>query len=687
MNKKKIKLALDIITFLTITMKTDTIKKEPVDPTRGIFKKGEMILKDKNLINEKDKENTNERTEDDKSAKSESQLEKHTETEDDSKKEKEDDKENIQFDEKKLSELLIKKCTLDEKKDDEIISRSPMRTQEFHHHHGKPYGFPYSASSKTFGGVTRVVEPNYTEQNACRNGFTNQWGLINENNESFSDIDIEAVGTVSNLWINNPGYWEDFVNKVESVHGDLDDLNSKEISNRDQYRNTRRSVCSSSSSQFSSPAPSPSEYNGGGSDYNHGDESSLYYAKSPNIPALDGINIQSNDDLDKILDKPASPKEEEILHELQDLTYLNIPSNLSDDANIKSPNLGTSPTLNIGEVMLNLASDPYESRIDLSQYAVSDSTNSSQSYCTYEKDCLNERLDPKQKESAWARISQLDVDLLGKGDKEGDTQLMILLVSEKVTLAYIYVIVERLLKENANYLSSRNELNQDALYLAALKLYQEPVVASYIAEALIRGKQEVNMKYDEGDTLLHGIAKQGDSHAEVLRRLLQLRNSDNTPAFDVNKKNNRGFTPLHLACQAHKPNILVATEIVQILLEHGASCTERDYIDENTPLHTLIIGSCDADLLDILLSNAARYGKKDGQLPTTIHNRQLDTALHLACRRNTLPLQVQKEVVEILLRHGAMIQLKNINGAVPSVLVDNTRKAEIKNILHSYRQK
>lgn len=301
-----------------------------------------------------------------------------------------------------------------------------MRTQEYHHHHGKPYGFPYSASSKTFNGVTRVVEPNYTEQNISRNGFANQWAFINENNESFSDIDIQAVGDFSNLCRNNPGYWDDFVKNVQKVHFDLEDLNQceiqKEISNRDQYRNTRRSVCSSSSSQFSSPAPSPSEYNGASSDYNHGEENSLYYPKSPNIPALDGINIQSNDDLDKILDKPASPKEEEILHELQDLPhYLNIPSNVSDETNIKSPIMGSSPTLNIGEVMLKLATDPYESRIDLTQYAASDSTNSSQNYATYEKDCLNERLDAKQKESAWARISQLDVDLLGKGDKEGDT--------------------------------------------------------------------------------------------------------------------------------------------------------------------------------------------------------------------------------------------------------------------------
>lgn len=78
---------------------------------------------------------------------------------------------------------------------------------------------------------------------------------------------------------------------------------------------------------------------------------------------------------------------------------------------------------------------------------------------------------------------------------------MILLVSEKVTLEYVYVIVERLLKENPLYLSCRNELNQDALYLAALKLVWEPLVASYIAEALVRGKQDVNSVSKELDHL------------------------------------------------------------------------------------------------------------------------------------------------------------------------------------------
>lgn len=69
---------------------------------------------------------------------------------------------------------------------------------------------------------------------------------------------------------------------------------------------------------------------------------------------------------------------------------------------------------------------------------------------------------------------------------------MILLVSEKLTLEYVYVIVERFLKDHPEYLSCRNELNQDALYLAAFKLVWEPLIASYLAEALVRGKQDVN---------------------------------------------------------------------------------------------------------------------------------------------------------------------------------------------------
>lgn len=143
----------------------------------------------------------------------------------------------------------------------------------------------------------------------------------------------------------------------------------------------------------------------------------------------------------------------------------------------------------------------------------------------------------------------------------------------------------------------------------------------------------------------------------------------------------------------------------------------QDYKDENTPLHTVINESCDKDLIEIILEGAYKFGKKEGPSPTTVPNRQGNTALHLSCGRNTLGLAEQKEVIGLLLKHGAMIQLKNINGCVPSVLVDSSRKQvrdlfrsfmlplvnpfllfiqvlfilfyfqEIKSILHSYRLK
>lgn len=91
------------------------------------------------------------------------------------------------------------------------------------------------------------------------------------------------------------------------------------------------------------------------------------------------------------------------------------------------------------------------------------------------------------------------------------------------------------------------------------------------------------------------------------------------------------------------------------------------YLEEDTPLHILMKESCDEKLARILL-------EQSGQCLATIPNRQVNTALHLACGRNTLPLSVQKNVVKCLLHHGAMIHLKNINGYVPSVLVDGTRK-------------
>ncbi|KAL0280831.1 UNVERIFIED_CONTAM: hypothetical protein PYX00_002007 [Menopon gallinae] len=546
--------------------------------------------------------------------------------------------------------------------DAELVAKSPMRTHECSHY-SKPYEYPQSSTSRSVGGITRVVEADP----GSHRGFQQLGpGPMPEAPPPppppiYSDVDIRDINTWLSMCSRDPQVINDFI--AELNRKDTPQHQDGSFTTLQQFKADGISICSNSSSQISSPAQSPSEQNVTSPESVTFEDNSLYHSMSPIIPSLACINIKPVDDpedIDRLL--------AEIPRESGPLKFVdpNVPGRPRDGPDSASPNIGT--------LMLNLAADNYESTIDLSQFAGTVTPEANFAYSAVEKECLNKKLDPKEKQRAWARISQINVDSLGKGDAEGDTQLMIMLAAKKVFFEYIYVIVERLLKENPKYLSSRNDSNEDALYLAAMVQKQEPLIAGYIAESFIRGKQDVNKKYNKGNTLLHRLAEKGDTHAKVMERLVQLRNQDNQPAFDVNKKNNMGYTPLHTACKAHKGGTVRSYETVRVLLENGADCTEKDYRDENTPLHTLIGESCDKDLVRILLENHRKFRSKDGPTPTTIPNRQGNTALHLACSRNTLDIPVQKEVVEILLQHGAMIHLKNINGCVPSVLVDASRK-------------
>jgi hypothetical protein len=45
--------------------------------------------------------------------------------------------------------------------------------------------------------------------------------------------------------------------------------------------------------------------------------------------------------------------------------------------------------------------------------------------------------------------------------------------------------------------------------------------------------------YDEGNTLLHLLCAQGDSHVNVLAELLSMKDHSNAPCFDINQHNHR----------------------------------------------------------------------------------------------------------------------------------------------------
>ena len=82
-----------------------------------------------------------------------------------------------------------------------------------------------------------------------------------------------------------------------------------------------------------------------------------------------------------------------------------------------------------------------------------------------------------------------------------------------------------------------------------------------MAELLLAGGADVNVKDDGGDTPLHAGAYEGDKDVAAL---LLARGAD------INAKDKKGATPLHLmASQGHE-------EIVELLLGGGANASAKD---------------------------------------------------------------------------------------------------------------
>lgn len=315
-----------------------------------------------------------------------------------------------------IVKLLQEKCCLN----DEIISRSPMRNNDCHHDTTKPYDYPHNVS-RVYGGVTRVVETERNNSALYRRLYSTFRSPNVTLENQVGDVDLRDI----NLWLNlckrDPKLLSDFVEDCQN------ELSKKEISNFYEYRSSTN-ACSNVSSQLTSPAQSPSERSLTSPESVTYEENSLYYSRSPNIPSLDTINIKPDEEYEEKrrsmnVDGKLEPYP---VHYSSSANDANL---LTEEAVDNSKENGSTESFpNIGTVMLNLAEDPYESTIDLNQFATVCDTQAEVSSPSFtnepnmtERDALNERLDPKAKENAWARISQLNIDLLGKGDKEGDT--------------------------------------------------------------------------------------------------------------------------------------------------------------------------------------------------------------------------------------------------------------------------
>jgi len=290
------------------------------------------------------------------------------------------------------------------------------------------------------------------------------------------------------------------------------------------------------------------------------------------------------------------------------------------------------------------------------------------------------KVDKAMKDRVVMTLAKLPDDQLSRGDKHGDTQLMILIVNDHPhKLEQIYVMVSRL-KNIPGALVARNAQNQSALSLACLFLHNVPLVARFIAEVMLEQGLPVDEEYDEGNTLLHLLCAQGDSHVYVLAELLSMKDRTHAPCFDINQHNHREGTPLHVAIKKHSKKVN-CSQTVAFLLSQGADMLAQERCGGLTALHMAIKESCDILLVQLLLQAAERRNinlVSKGDYPG-------DTALHYIALRNDIALHQQARVFQLLVRYGAKSKASNrcgSQGRTPLALVSTERKHEIQKIIH-----
>jgi len=287
------------------------------------------------------------------------------------------------------------------------------------------------------------------------------------------------------------------------------------------------------------------------------------------------------------------------------------------------------------------------------------------------------KVDKAMKDRVVMTLAKLPDDQLSRGDKHGDTQLMILVCNEHLhKLEQIYVMVSRL-KNIPGALIARNAQNQSALSLACLFLHDMPLVARFIAEVMLEKGLPVNEVYDDGNTLLHMLCSHGDSHVGILAELLSMKDGNNAPCFDINQHNHKEGTPLHVAVKKHSKKFN-CSRTVAFLLSQGADILAKEHSCGLTVLHLAIKESCDPLLVQILLQAAER---RNINLVSN-GDYQGDTALHYVALRNDIAVHQQRFMFQLLVRYGAVSNCCGSRGRTPLALVSAERKREIQKILH-----
>ncbi|USP74194.1 hypothetical protein yc1106_01468 [Curvularia clavata] len=200
-------------------------------------------------------------------------------------------------------------------------------------------------------------------------------------------------------------------------------------------------------------------------------------------------------------------------------------------------------------------------------------------------------------------------------------------------------------KNNSLSIETTEHRGWTPLIAAITKKHED--IALYLLE---RGASATHYTNDKKRTALH-YASLYSMHKLVDKIL-----SDPTASEIINSPDEKGWTPLSLACLAPSPTV------VPQLLSHGAEINTRHPFTSDTPLHTAFKRPFSFGPRDARCGDPALLLLKHPSIDLTIRDAQSRTLLHFAAEFHNFP------AAELLLSKGASPNDVDASGKTPLAL-------------------
>jgi ankyrin repeat protein len=260
-------------------------------------------------------------------------------------------------------------------------------------------------------------------------------------------------------------------------------------------------------------------------------------------------------------------------------------------------------------------------------------------------------------------------------DEDGQTALHFAAYKSNVK------VVKNLINKGANP-NIYDKRGQSPLHLAAWQRDGIPIIDLLLEAQKVKGIGDVDDANEKGRTALHYAA--AHSNEITAEHLIN-------KGADVNRRDNKGYTPLHLAATGpHAKDMNIIDVLLRNINEEDMSRYRNDkklrfYAFESMPGLAVEIGDrfSKKDIKRLSIEEFAEQWVqekekilKDGQINISGRNRNGETLLFAAIRNNSVTW------VRWFLKNGADPTIRNEDGHTPfHVAVDNAKDFEILNLL------